>query len=200
MLGVGSGRPPAGPAPGLAPRPAGLPRSRGPTGGGRRWPSPSPAASLVGSARCRRQGRPAPAEALDPGHRAFFQHTQLASNKHQKGRSVNRVPRCSSPTGGAAGGREGRVGTRVGARRGRGGEMGAGRCPRTLSPRSEARLKLPTKSRPVPGEGNPAPPNQLHCGPVPCLGAALALSKPQTHPEPRSPGESPSRQVQPAGT
>lgn len=81
---------------------------------------------------------------------SIFLHKQLAVNKHLKRRLCKPSARRELLTGGAAWG-VGQDGKILGPGRKGVGDY-AGRCPITRSPSSEALLKLPTKSGPIPGE------------------------------------------------
>lgn len=81
---------------------------------------------------------------------SIFLHKQLAVNKHLKRRLCKPSARRELLTGGAAWG-VGQDGKILGPGRKGVGDC-AGRCPITRSPSSEALLKLPTKSGPIPGE------------------------------------------------
>lgn len=86
---------------------------------------------------------------------SIFLHKQLAANKHLNQRlrkpSARRAPLTRRGGGGGGAGRSRRVEGKMRGPESRGGVC-ARRFPKTRFPSSEALLKLPTKSRSIPGE------------------------------------------------
>lgn len=115
---------------------------------------------------------------------SIFLHKQLAVNKHLKRRLRKPSARRAPLTGGAVWGvgQDGKV--RGQGRKGVGDC--AGRCPNTRSPSSEALLKLPTKSGPIPGEVTDRPVTRR---PFPRLGSARAAGSQYSLPRHQMPFE-----------